>query len=178
MPHKKKLARYILLATAKLSGKRRRGRQKRRWNGYTFDLAWSRLGVEPRKLSEIAENREVFWLLLGLLPPRPSPEESGYECECKLCPHCWKLLQTSADGTELWLPNCYSVFQSKNVIWFWNVTWNKTFTNLNHTDSYYQKMIESYKNDSTPNNQCFCGWNTGCGGVGQTMLINPLIHNH
>jgi len=41
------------------------------------DLAWSRLGVEPAELSEIAVDRGVFRVLLGLLPPRPSPEEKG-----------------------------------------------------------------------------------------------------
>jgi len=35
------------------------------------DLARSRLGVEPAQLFD----REVFQVLLGLLPPRPSLEE-------------------------------------------------------------------------------------------------------
>jgi len=37
------------------------------------------LGVEPAEPSEIAENSELFWDLLGLLFPRPSPEENRYE---------------------------------------------------------------------------------------------------
>jgi len=31
--------------------------------------------VEPAELSEVAENRDVFRELLGLLPPRSSREE-------------------------------------------------------------------------------------------------------
>jgi len=42
---------------------------------YISEFGRSRLGVEPVELPEIAENREVFRLLLGLLPPRSSPEE-------------------------------------------------------------------------------------------------------
>jgi len=45
------------------------------WSDYISDLAWSRLGVEPAELSEFAADREVFQVLLGLLPPRPSLEE-------------------------------------------------------------------------------------------------------
>jgi len=45
------------------------------WRDYTFDLSWSRLGVEPAELSEIAVDREVFRILLGLLTPRPSSKE-------------------------------------------------------------------------------------------------------
>ena len=37
--------------------------------------AWSRLGVEPAELSEIAVECEVFRFFLGLLPPRFSPKE-------------------------------------------------------------------------------------------------------
>jgi len=39
--------------------------------------AWSRLGVEPPELSEIAVNRGVFLVLLGLQIPRSSPEKKG-----------------------------------------------------------------------------------------------------
>ena len=56
-------------------GKRPRGRPRTRWRDYIFNPAWSRLGVEPAKLSEIAVDREVFWVFLGLLSPRPSPME-------------------------------------------------------------------------------------------------------
>jgi len=68
-----RVARHVLLATP--PGKRSRGRPRARWNDYISDLAWSRLDVEPAKLSEIAVDREVFRVLLGLLPPRPSSEE-------------------------------------------------------------------------------------------------------
>jgi len=39
------------------------------------DFARSRLGVEPTELSKIADYRELFAVLLALLPPRHSPEE-------------------------------------------------------------------------------------------------------
>jgi len=52
------LARQVLLATP--IGKRPRGRPRTRWPDCISGLAWSRLGVEPAELSEIAENREVF----------------------------------------------------------------------------------------------------------------------
>jgi len=38
-------------------------------------VVWSRLGVEPAGLSQFADNREVFQVFVGLLPPRPSPEK-------------------------------------------------------------------------------------------------------
>jgi len=45
------------------------------WRDYISDLAWSRLGAEPAELSEIAVDREVFRVLLGLLPPQLTPKE-------------------------------------------------------------------------------------------------------
>jgi len=47
-----------------------------RWRDYIFNPAWSRLGVEPPELSEIAVDREVFRVLLMLLPLRLSPKEN------------------------------------------------------------------------------------------------------
>jgi len=47
-----------------------------RWSDNISDLAWSLLGVELAELSGIAVDLEVFRVLLGLLPPRPSPEET------------------------------------------------------------------------------------------------------
>jgi len=52
-----------------------RSRPRTRWRNYIFDQAWSRLDVKPAELSEVAENREVFRVFLGLLPPRCLPEE-------------------------------------------------------------------------------------------------------
>jgi len=45
-----------------------------RWRDYIFDLAWSGLDVDPAELCEIAVDREVFRVLLGLLPPRLTPK--------------------------------------------------------------------------------------------------------
>jgi len=73
MPHER-LVRQVLLA--KPTGKRPRCRPRTSWIDYIFDLAWSRLGVAPAELSEIAVDREVFPVLLGLLPPRPFQEET------------------------------------------------------------------------------------------------------
>ena len=70
-----RLARQVLLARP--TGKRPRGRPKTRWSDYISDLAWSRLGVEPAELPEITVDREVFRILLGLLPPRSSLQEKG-----------------------------------------------------------------------------------------------------
>jgi len=64
-----RLVRQVLLAN--FMGKQPRGRPKPRWRVCTSDLAWFRLDVEPAKLSEIAVDREVFWVLQGLVPLRP-----------------------------------------------------------------------------------------------------------
>jgi len=42
---------------------------------YIYVLAWSRLGVEPAELSEIAVDSETF-RLLWRLPPRPYPKQT------------------------------------------------------------------------------------------------------
>jgi len=47
-----------------------------RWSGYTSDLAGSRLGVEPAELFEIAVDREVFQVLLGLQLTGPTIEKT------------------------------------------------------------------------------------------------------
>ena len=57
------------------TGKRPKVRPRTRWRDYISGLAWYRLGVERAELSEIAVDREVFRVLLGLLPPRLSPKE-------------------------------------------------------------------------------------------------------
>ena len=56
------------------TGKRPKARPRTRWSDYISDLSWSRLGVEPAELSEIAVDREVFRVLLGPLPPQLSPK--------------------------------------------------------------------------------------------------------
>jgi len=70
-----RLVKQVLLA--KPTGKRPRCRPRTSWIDYIFDLAWSRVGVEPAELSEIAfaVDHDVFQVLLGLLPPRSSQEE-------------------------------------------------------------------------------------------------------
>jgi len=73
-----RLARQVLMATP--AGKQARG-PKTRWRDYISDLAWSRLGVDRRDLSEIADDREVFRVDLGMLPPRPSSKGKEHENE-------------------------------------------------------------------------------------------------
>jgi len=46
-----------------------RSTKKQMWCKYISNIAWSRLGVEPAELSEIAENRNVFRVVLELLSP-------------------------------------------------------------------------------------------------------------
>jgi len=44
----------------------------------TNDLAWFRLSVKPVEISDIAENREEFRALLGLLPPHDPPQRKTW----------------------------------------------------------------------------------------------------
>ena len=68
-----RLARQVLLATT--TGKHLRGRRRTRWSDHISDVARARLGVDREELCEIAVDREVFRVHLGLRPPRPSPNE-------------------------------------------------------------------------------------------------------
>jgi len=52
------------------TGKRPKVYPRTRWPYYISDL-----GVEPAELYEIAIDREVFRVLLGLLPPRLYPKK-------------------------------------------------------------------------------------------------------
>jgi len=71
-----RLAKKVLLATVYTHGKAAQPQRssKDRWRDYISDLACSRLGVEPAELSEITVDREVFRVLLGLLPPAALPK--------------------------------------------------------------------------------------------------------
>jgi len=60
---------------SKPTGKQTRIRIRTRWCDCISDLAGYRLDVEPAELSEIAVDREVFRVVLGLLPPQLSPKE-------------------------------------------------------------------------------------------------------
>ena len=74
------LVKQVLLA--KPMEKRHRGRPRTKWRDYISDLAWSHLGVEAVE-TYIWDCSwcEVFWVLLGLLTPRSSPEDMGRENE-------------------------------------------------------------------------------------------------
>jgi len=69
------LANNVFRTTVYIHGKADQRLSKDKWRDYISDLAWSRLGVEPAELSEIAVDCEAFRGLLGLLPPRLSPKE-------------------------------------------------------------------------------------------------------
>ena len=58
---------------ARPTGKRPRGRPRKRWRDYIAQLAWERLGIPPEELDEVAGEREAWAPLLELLPPRPDP---------------------------------------------------------------------------------------------------------
>jgi len=59
------------------------------WLDHISDPDWCRLGAELPELSVIAENCEMFRALLGLLTPRPAPEEKASmainECRANVC---------------------------------------------------------------------------------------------
>ena len=44
---------------AKANGRRPAGRPRTRWTDYIEDLGWSRLGLRPREMMEVMEDREV-----------------------------------------------------------------------------------------------------------------------
>jgi len=73
MPNRR-LVRQALLA--KPTGKRPTRRPTPRGGTASPTLAWSRLGVEPAELPEIAVDREVFQVSLWMLPSQPSIEEN------------------------------------------------------------------------------------------------------
>jgi len=74
-----RLVRHVLLA--KPTRKRPRCRPRYRWSNCISDLSWSRLDVEPAELSEIAIDREVFQVLLWMLPRNSPRKKSGHENE-------------------------------------------------------------------------------------------------
>jgi len=96
-----RLSRLVLLA--KPTGKRLRCRPRPRWSNCISDLVWSHLGVEPAELSEIAIGRAVFRILLGLLSPRPSPEEK----------RAWKVIIGVCDCSNPYPARSYH-FQKRN----------------------------------------------------------------
>ena len=85
---------------SKPTGNRRKVCPRTRWRDYISDLAWSRLGVEPAELSEIAVDLEVFWVLLGLLPPRLSRKKKRARK--------WTSVKAYIEPFYLW--NCLCLF--------------------------------------------------------------------
>ena len=60
---------------ARCNGKRPIGRPRTRWQDYIAKLGWNRLGMNESEMEEVTVEREVWRLLLGLLPPRPFTEK-------------------------------------------------------------------------------------------------------
>ena len=56
---------------AKANGRSPDGRHRTRWTNYIEDLEWNRLGLNPSKMMDVMEKREVWWLNLELLPRKP-----------------------------------------------------------------------------------------------------------
>ena len=64
------------------TGKRPKVCPRTSWSNFISDLAWYGLGVKPTELSEIAVDREVFRVLLGLLlSPLFAQRKSGHQNE-------------------------------------------------------------------------------------------------
>ena len=68
MPQERLLKQALL---AKANGRRPVGRPRIRWTDYIVDLGWNRLGLRPREMMEVMEDREVWRLILELLPRNP-----------------------------------------------------------------------------------------------------------
>ena len=69
MPQKR-LPKQALLTKA--NGKRPVGRPRTRYANYIKDLGWNRLGLYPKEMMDVMEDREVRRHILVLLPPKPS----------------------------------------------------------------------------------------------------------
>ena len=54
----KRLPKQALLAKA--NGRRPVGRPRTRWANYIEDLGWNRLGLQPSKIMDVMEDREVW----------------------------------------------------------------------------------------------------------------------
>ena len=72
-------ARQLLYSTP--NGRRPRGRPRTRWQDYVEDLGWSRLGIPPKHLALVAEDRDAWKIQLELLPPQPIKEKQATENE-------------------------------------------------------------------------------------------------
>ena len=59
------------------NGKRPVGRPRQRWMNHIEDLGWNRLGLTLEEMKEVVEDRDVWRLILELLPPQPS-RKSGH----------------------------------------------------------------------------------------------------
>ena len=81
------------------TGKRLKGCPRTSGRDYIFDLAWSLLGVELAELFEITVDREVFWVLLVLLPPATFPKDKA---DTKMSE--WMSMQAYNETLYLW--NC------------------------------------------------------------------------
>ena len=64
-----RLPREVFLARP--TGRRPRGRPRTRWMDYISSLAWERLGIPGSELADVAGERDVWGLLLKLVPRDP-----------------------------------------------------------------------------------------------------------
>ena len=56
---------------ARPTGRRPRGRPRTRWRDYVSQLAWEHIRTPRKELDKVAGEREVWAILLRLLPLRP-----------------------------------------------------------------------------------------------------------
>ena len=64
---------------AKANGRRPVRRPRTRWTNYIEDLGWSSLGLFPREMMDVMEDREVWRLNLELLPRNSHVKAGKYE---------------------------------------------------------------------------------------------------
>ena len=64
---------------AKANGKRPVGRPRTRCTNHTEDLEWNRLELHPSEMMDMMEDREMWWLNLDLLSPKPSRKAGNEE---------------------------------------------------------------------------------------------------
>ena len=62
---------------AKANGRSPDGRPRTRWTNYIEDLEWNRLGLNPSKMMDVMEDREVWRFNLELLPSKPDGKASN-----------------------------------------------------------------------------------------------------
>jgi len=112
-----RLVRQALLA--KPTGKPSRCQPRPRLSTCISELAWSRLGVEPAELSEVAVEREVFQVLLWIMSPQPSLKEwyLRQEIRCKIkFSYCYCCISVTMRPVDYLVHS----HEAHGAIWVWD----------------------------------------------------------